>query len=146
MRRQELILFTVTLIIIVFILITVVIISVLPDSAAPRSSPLPSRGVSNNLPSFSPFIVPSPSPDYLPLPPEGATTSKEGLINLLPVQTVNFDIEYLSSDDLFVITIKNNPYQENLSKDEQWFEEWGLNIDDLNVYVFAFPQVDKPTQ
>jgi hypothetical protein len=137
MRRQELYIFF-SVIILIGILFVVFLLSSLftnPTSDLPSASTRP-------LPSSSPprpFDIPSQSSPS----GETETTTKEGVIDLLPIQDPSFDIEYLSGNDLFVITIKQNPYSINQANALKWFSNQGLNPDILNIYWQNYPEVDK---
>lgn len=93
------------------------------------------------------FIKPSPSPvaspkaSLAPTPPSPAPSpristslSKQQLINIMPIQTDEFNIEYFSNADIFIVTIKLSPYDQNRLKSEQWFKDRGvINFESLNI-------------
>ena len=144
MIKRELIIFTIVTIIVFIIVISLIIFS----NDTPFPSPLPSPSVSakpsqptttNNLPSIQPF----PSPLIFPSPSPIIVTTKEDLTYQLPFQGNSFNIEYLSVSDLFAVTIKENPYKENVTKAEEWFKDRGFNPEELNIYYHVFPGVQR---
>lgn len=143
MSKKEIIIFTIALIVIFIFAVSFVIFSFI----SPKQSPLPSPSITgssqpvNNLPSLRPLYSPSASPT--PSPSPITATTKDELVYQLPFQSDLFNIEYLSVSDLFAVTIKQNPYQENVDKANKWFEDRGYNPEELNVYYHAFPGVQR---
>ncbi len=67
----------------------------------------------------------------------------EQIISRLPVTTDAYDIEYLSSSNTFVVTIKESPYEENKSKAQQWFLQNGFSsIEGLNILYNSYRWVE----
>ena len=67
----------------------------------------------------------------------------EQIIARLPVSTEEYDIEYLSSSNTFVITIKESPFEQNSEKARQWFVENGFsNTTGLNIIYNSYRWVE----
>lgn len=67
----------------------------------------------------------------------------EQIIARLPVSEPEYDIEYLSSSNTFVITIKESPFEQNSEKARQWFLQNGFsNTDGLNIIYNRYRWVE----
>lgn len=67
----------------------------------------------------------------------------EQLIERLPVSTNAYDIEYLSSTNTFVITIKESPFSQNSEAARQWFVQNGFsNTEGLNIIYNSYEWVE----
>lgn len=149
MRRQELLILIGVSVFISIIFLSFILLNLFSSSTQPTQSPNPSSRPGQ---SFRPFdssanpssrpASPPPLPTVLPSKSPGEPT-KQSLINQMPVQTDFADIEYLSSGDTFVVTIKKNPYLESQNKVRQWFDEQGFNPDALKIYWQTYPEVVK---
>ena len=91
--------------------------------------------LSDNKRSITPEPVNNPSPSVVPvntgaptLPPINNVPilNKNSLIDLLPYSTNDFDIEYLTTSDTFVVTVKNSPYEANKEQANAWLKEKGV--------------------
>lgn len=61
-------------------------------------------------------------------------SSKEKLIDLLPVKTDTFTMEYLSSEDSFIVLIKTVDLNEGQDNAVGWLEEEGISDwEDLDI-------------
>lgn len=145
MRRQELIILIGVIIFVFVMFIIYVFISLFsPSQTSPDPSPQTARPTESVRPlpiSSKKPLPPSPPPLPSSLPESTTKLTKQELINLLPIQTEFANIEYLSVSDSFAITIKEDPYQENKTKIEQWFRTQGFNPLELNIYWQAYPEV-----
>lgn len=104
----------------------------------PRSAPTPVPTFNTSytptpvsLPTNTqPFLSPSPSQEdplhESPSPTQPSLSRKE-LIDLLPITTDSYNIEYFAASDEIVVTIKQEPYEENRKKSERWFIEKGFS-------------------
>lgn len=113
-----------------------------PQEPLPSPTPVPLR----SNPPVSPVrpletSLNPPATDSVQLTPNGP--SEEELVDLLPIQTDTFNVEYLSVIDRFVVTIKKNPYQVNKTQAEDWFKGFGFDPKNLNIYWRAFPEVKR---
>lgn len=140
MRKQELFIFIGIIVLVAVLFFVYAVVSLFttrttpPPSPTPSPIPLASRG--------KPFEnIPSPQPSFSPN--QIGEITKEGLINLLPIQTPRYNIEYLSGNDVFVVTIKQNPYEENRLETKEWFKSQGFNPDALKIYWRTYPEVEK---
>jgi len=67
----------------------------------------------------------------------------EQIIARLPISTEEYYIEYLSSSNTFVITIKESPFEQNSEKARQWFVENGFsNTTGLNIIYNSYRWVE----
>ncbi len=133
--QKKLLLFIGLLILLVITVILVTVFSTPPQQNIPASTPQPQF---SSLPtsSFSPVATASPSSTPT------IVTSREELINLLPVRGDGFNIEYFAPDDSIVVTITTSPYDENRQKAEDWFRQQGIdNIEEFNVDWVRSPYV-----
>lgn len=101
----------------------------------------------NPFPTFSPretpFITFAPltptetltqGPTQKPtLVPTSDPTAKRRVINLLPIATSGYTIEYLSTSDKFFVSIISTPIEQNLKEAETWFQSHGINPQDPNI-------------
>lgn len=140
MKRRELFIF-IAVIVMVFILFiiyaTVSLFNNGDGSPPPSTAPLP---IKSSAPLRPIDIYPSPSTIPSLLPTINGL-SKDDFIDLLPIQTDTFNVEYLSVSDHFVVSIKKNPYQVNKTLAEDWLKGLGLDPNDLNIYWRAFPEI-----
>lgn len=85
-------------------------------------------------PTVTPTPIQIPSP-IISLDPD----VKQSITSKLPAITDGYQIEYLSTSDKFRITIKENPYKENLAKAEQWFKDQGVtDLKSINIIYDKF--------
>lgn len=146
MRKRELVIFIAVTILIVVILLSYVFLSLFSGSSVPKASPTPAPSRQTRSPqpaqtsSFSPSPVPAISS---PSPVSSPQLSKNQLIDILPVRTPLFNIEYYYNGDIFRVTIKEEPYSENKSQAEQWFRERGHNSNSLNIFWDAYPEIQR---
>lgn len=143
MRKQELFIFIGIITFVTIIFFTYVLISLFSGKEELPPTPKPST-----LPTRSTFPrsfdnTPSAQPSVAPIPSVLTGLTKDELINQLPLRTELFNVEYYFQDDLFKVTIKENPYEENKAKAEEWFENLGFDPKNLNIYWFAFPEVQR---
>ncbi len=132
--QKKLLLFIALLILLVITVILVTVFSTPPQQNL-TATPQPQFS-SSPVTSFIPVetMVPSSTPTIV--------TSREELINLLPVRGDGFNIEYFAPDDSIVVTITTSPYDENRLKAEDWFKQHGIdNIDAFNVDWVRSPYV-----
>lgn len=130
--QKKLLFFIALLILLVITVILVTIFSTPPQQSLtatpqPQSSfqPTPSfRPVATTIPSVTPTVI----------------TSREELINLLPVSGDGFKIEYFAPDDSIVVTITTSPYDENRQKADDWFRQNGVD----NTDAFKIDWVRSP--
>lgn len=67
----------------------------------------------------------------------------EQLIERLPVSTDAYDIEYLSSTNTFVITVKESPFSQNSEAARQWFLQNGFSdTSGLNIIYNSYEWVE----
>lgn len=67
----------------------------------------------------------------------------EQIIQRLPVSTERYDIEYLSSTNTFVITVKESPFDQNSNEALSWFTENGFsNTNSLNIIYNSYEWVE----
>ncbi len=82
------------------------------------------------MPTFTPFPL---------VPPE----VEIDLIRELPYEEGGFLVEYLPDADLFYVTIKGEPYDENIRRAEEWLENRGVpyprNNADVRFRTIGFP-------
>lgn len=102
------------------ILLCIFVFFVLPNRTAPPFTP------TTNLP--TPTIIPVKK-NIPTLPPVNnlPILNKNALIDLLPYSTDNFNIEYLTTSDTFIVTIKNSPYEENKADANSWLKQHGVD-------------------
>lgn len=78
------------------------------------------------------FQRPYPSPTSNPPTPTASslsgqnTASREQIISQMPVATPEYNIEYLQTSDMFIVTIKKSPYEQNKALAEGWFKSRGV--------------------
>lgn len=143
MRKQELVILFLIFGFVTIIFVTYILISLFSQRPTPQPSLSPSpKPLTSRIPVVTPIEPPSPQPTSLPSPLTGEIT-KPLIIDLLPIQTSFANIEYLSGNDTFVVTIKQNPYTENKDKVEQWFRDQGFEPEDLKIYWQTYPEVEK---
>src|SRR5258708_3390617 len=59
---------------------------------------------------------------------------EQKILNQLPFITAAFKIEYFANPPLYLVTIKQNPFEENVKTANQWFLDQGLkDLDSLNI-------------
>ncbi len=75
-------------------------------------------------PEMSPVITTTPIPTT---PPKKYSSSKEKLIDLAPVKRDNFTIEYLSSQDSFIILLQPPDREKNKQTAITWLEKQGIS-------------------
>lgn len=91
-------------------------------------------------PSEKPLPHPSPlvaSQGAIDLKKQLTKTDKK-IGDLTLTDTDDFRIIYLIANDEFMIFIKNNPYQENKQKAQNWFIEKGFTQTDLCLFKIGF--------
>lgn len=67
----------------------------------------------------------------------------EQIITRLPVSTETYNIEYLSSSNTFIITVKQSPFKENSEDALRWFLENGFkNTEGLNIIYNSYKWVE----
>lgn len=82
---------------------------------------------------------PTPSPNFEAQNP----VTKEDLIDLMPLSTDGFDIEYLVTTDAFVVTVKQSPFGKYQLEAEQWFQNQGVeNLYNYNILWNKYPEVE----
>ena len=135
-RKTLIIIILLGLIFILFFYITVF----RSETSKPTTSPVTTIPVISPTttfiipPSLNPATIAQPSPTPIPT----ATLTREQLISQTPIETKEFNIEYYIESDTFRITIKENPYEENKAKAEQWLQDRGLGPNDLNILWAAY--------
>lgn len=134
MLGQKRILFLLTgVILLVTILVTISLLS------PKRTSPLPTP-----QPIFIPTAPPIPSTPPLPTPVSNnqKITTREELINLLPVTSDGFKVEYFSASDTILVTITSSPLKENTAKSEGWLNDLGItDFKKFNIVWVSSPYV-----
>lgn len=136
----------VLILVLIFLILILVVLLLLskkegkPTLIPPRQefiSPTPiTKPINIVLPTiaFTPTQIPSPIPKQ--------KLNRQQLINLMPVITEDFDIEYLKKSDLFLVTIKRGPYDIVRTKSEQWFIDRGItDFEEFNIKWGAYPYV-----
>lgn len=106
--------------------------------------------ISNLRQPSSEVIVETPTPTqtqarptYIPPPIIEEEPLLEQLIDRLPVSTDKYDIEYLSSSNTFIVTIKESPFSENSQEALSWFTQNGFsNTDNLNIIYNSYEWVE----
>jgi len=113
-----------------------------PKQPQPSASPIKLRSMPpvRILDQSSP---PSPIPSTTAIPSISSELTKNDIINFLPVVTDIYNIEYLSYDDHFLITVKQGNYQQVQEQAKQWFRNLNFNPDTLNIYWVADPYVQQ---
>ncbi len=76
-----------------------------------------------------PTITSVPIKAFVSLPPKNNVPffEKTKLIEQLPIETKEYNIEYLVESDTFVVTIKESPYLGNKQKTNQFFIANGIS-------------------
>ena len=78
-------------------------------------------------------------PTLNPLPTLKATTIDiSSLVKKMPVVTNNYNIEYLTTSNSFILTVKKSPYEANLALAKTWFQKEGVNINNVNVLFYKY--------
>jgi len=92
---------------------------------APTINPTP---ILTLTPTATPiFFLPSPTIDI-------KVTPKEKIINLLPITTQNYTIEYLPKIDKFFVLIFGTPFEKYKKEIEEWFYSQGIEkLEDLDI-------------
>ena len=113
---------------VILIILALVVIVIAPRIYRERPSPSPET--STPSPTFIPlpssFFSPEPQATTLPSPVSQKIISRQELINLTPVETPEFNIEYFSTSDSIIVTIKKSPYEQSQAKAEEWFRQRGI--------------------
>lgn len=92
------------------------------------------------FPTASQVRPPTPTPTAPPLVEDEPLT--EQIINRLPVVTDEYSIEYFSEQNLFSVTIKLPPLEENKQRANQWFLDNGFSsTEGLNILYSSYPWV-----
>lgn len=82
-----------------------------------------------------------PSPTPVPIVEDEPLI--EQLIERLPVSTDAYDIEYLSTTNTFVITVKESPFSQNSEAARQWFVQNGFSdTNGLNIIYNSYEWVE----
>lgn len=93
------------------------------------------------LPTESQIRPTEPTPTAAPLNPEEPLI--EQIIARLPVSTDTYNIEYLSTSNTFVITIKESPFEQNSEAARQWFIDNGFSsTEGLNIIYNSYSWVE----
>lgn len=74
----------------------------------------------------SPSVVPSYQPTPIPL-------TKVQFLSMLPIVEQSFRIEYFNTTDKLIITITENPYDQNKQIAEEWLRKKGIDPDKYNI-------------
>ncbi|MFZ5365822.1 MAG: hypothetical protein ACOZBZ_00835 [Patescibacteria group bacterium] len=84
-------------------------------------------------PKETPEVLPTPTPTPTIIPVITPTISKEGVINLLPIITENYTIQYLPRPQKFLVLILKNPFEKYKLEVEEWFRLQGMDPKDPSI-------------
>lgn len=90
----------------------------------PTSFPNTSPTSTPKAKSISPIIFET-NPSITPFTGDFLTI-KKSLITKMPYQTDDFLIEYTYTSDSFIVTIKQSPFEQNVTKAENWIKSQGI--------------------
>lgn len=94
------------------------------------------RSPNKPVPKEATLATPTPISERKNVEPVIPISSRQQLINMLPVRNDSFTIEYLAKTDTIIVTIIKNPYTQNRQKALNWFKERGVNdIKTMNVLL-----------
>lgn len=133
MRNTKILLVILLIIVLILILLTLLLGGFKKESNKPKTPPTPpSPSQIQTTPTANPTV-----PVITPKP-----ITKEQLIKMMPVQQPEFNIEYLSKSDIFLVTIKESPYDQNKEKSKQWLIANGVtDFQKFNIQWRAYPYV-----
>ncbi|MBP8591040.1 hypothetical protein KBI33_01040 [Candidatus Shapirobacteria bacterium] len=78
--------------------------------------------------------IPSPSPSAPPVTNTTKSYLKQKVINLLPITTEDFIIEYSPDTDIFFIIATHQPKELCYQRAEDWLRQQGLtNLAEINI-------------
>ena len=78
-------------------------------------------------------VLPTPTPTSAFVPTIIPTSSKEKVINLLPLITENYTIQYLPVPQKFLVLILKNPFEKYKLEVEEWFRSQGIDPNDQSI-------------
>lgn len=85
-------------------------------------------------PSKKEVPLPSPTPTPFIISPTPELSAKQKIINLLPIVTVNYTIEYLPKPDKIFVLILSEPFEKYKEEVEEWLYTQGIeNLDELDI-------------
>jgi hypothetical protein len=93
-----------------------------PETPFITLAPLTPTRTLTQRPTQKPTLIPTSDP-----------VTKRKAINLLPISTSGYTIEYLSTSDKFFVSIINTPIEQNLKEAETWFQSHGINPQDPSI-------------
>lgn len=80
----------------------------------------------------APMMIPAPTPTP-PVTPTSGFSPKEKVVNLLPIITENYTIQYLPAPQKFLVLILKNPFERYKSEVEDWFRSQGMDPNDPSI-------------
>lgn len=93
------------------------------------------KGTTNNT---------SPTPIATPTPVGKNEISRQNLLQYLPIQTEEFNIEYLSYGDVIVVTLKKAPVEKSRQDSEKWFSDKGItDFSKYNIQWLEAPELKE---
>jgi len=138
---------------VVLVVLLILVVSLLLSSRNPSSkTPSQPEATASGIPEINyPSQQTEPQTQYQPFA-EGPTLStkptksitaeleakKKEFIKKLPLYLESFNVEYFSSEELFLITISQNPLEENKKKAAEWLKSQGFSNDDLERIKIGF--------
>lgn len=96
------------------VFITALQLFILPN----QSKEAPSQATPSPIQTERPSLSPSPTKQY--------RSTKEKLVNLLPIQKESFTMEYLASEDSFIVLIKTADLNAGKEETITWLKEQGI--------------------
>lgn len=130
---------------ILLVLFTLFVLFFLVDS---QKQITPTTKPNLDIPTVTPLVNPIASASPYPLLSAKAYDQqiKLSIINILPIYTNAYSIEYFASTadyaDYFFVTIKDDPFSKYKKDVEDWFKEQGAkNLDDFTIVFKKMPWV-----
>lgn len=85
-------------------------------------------------PSRKELPLPSPTPSPVLVSPAPGISPKQKIINLLPITTESYTIEYLPKPDKIFVLILGEPFERFKAEIEEWFYAQGVkDLEELDV-------------
>lgn len=80
------------------------------------------------------LLLPSPTPTPIIATPIPKFLPKQKIIDLLPIITENYTIEYLPKPDKIFVLILSEPFEEYQNEIKEWFHAQGVeNLEELDI-------------
>lgn len=122
-------------ILLIFTLVPVVIVIVIIFVLLPNgTSPQPTENIA--IPTQSPLI--NTSQPTLPAENKASPLALQDFIQLLPYSTPDFDVEYLTTSDSFIITLKNPPAETTKTAALSWITSQGVDPSKLRILYNSY--------